>query len=239
MIKSNPTTPLSQEVAMRAVGYGRVSTEEQAREGISLAAQEAKIQAYAELNDLELVDVVIDAGKSGKTTDRDGLQKVLSMVKSGEVQAVVVYKLDRLSRRVIDTLTNIEQIEAAGAAFHSIVEKVDTKSAIGRFFLTITAAFAQMERDTISERTSAALRHKIEQGEHVGRVPYGYQIEGTSLVAIQKDSAVITQILELREDGLTLRAIANELNHRQVPTQRGGRWQAQTVANIIKRAVAA
>lgn len=223
---------------MKAVGYVRVSTEEQAREGISLAAQQAKIKAYAEIHDLELVDVIVDAGKTGKNLDRDGLQSVLALVESGEVQALIVYKLDRLSRRVIDTLSIIERIEEAGAGFHSIAEKVDTKSAIGRFFLTITAAFAQMERDTISERTAAALAHKKEQGEHIGRVPYGYQMEGTGLVEVKDEAAIITQVLELREDGLTLRAIADELNSRQVKTKRGGRWAAQTVKNLIDRACA-
>lgn len=223
---------------MKAVGYVRVSTDEQAREGISLAAQEAKVRAYCELNDLELTAIVSDAGKSGKTTDREGLQAVLAMVESGEVQAVVVYKLDRLSRRVVDTLTLIERIEATGAGFHSIAEKVDTKSAIGRFFLTITAAFAQMERDTISERTAAALAHKVEQGEHVGRTPYGYRIEGAKLAAVESQAVVIATAVELRAQGLTLRAIADELNRRGIATQRGGRWQAQTVKNILSRAQA-
>lgn len=223
---------------MKAIGYIRVSTEEQAKEGISLAAQEAKIRAYASLNDLELTAVITDAAKSGKTTDREGLQQALAMIASGEAQAIIVCKLDRLSRRVVDTLTLIEQIEKTGAAFHSIAEKVDTKSAVGRFFLTIAAAFSQMERDTISERTAAALAHKIELGEHVGRIPYGYRLDGAALVEDQEEAAVIVQVMEMREDGLTLRAIADELNSRQIKTQRGGRWQAQTVKNLISRASA-
>jgi DNA invertase Pin-like site-specific DNA recombinase len=223
---------------MKAAGYVRVSTEEQAREGISLAAQEAKIRAYAELRDLALVAVVADAGRSGTDTDREGLRQVLALVGDGQVGAVVVYKLDRLSRRVVDTLTLIERIEAAGVAFHSIVEKVDTKSAIGRFFLTITAAFAQMERDTIAERTAGALAHKKALGEPVGRAPYGFAIHGTTLAPVDDQAPIIARIQALRAAGLTLRAIAGELNAQGIPTQRGGRWSPQTVANILGRATA-
>ena len=223
---------------MKAIGYTRVSTEEQVREGISLAAQEAKIRAYCELHDLELVAVLDDAGLSGKDTKRQGLQKVLRMVEDREVQAVVVYKLDRLSRRAVDTLTMVEAIEKAGGSFHSIQEKVDTKSAVGRFFLTITAAFAQMERDLISERTSEVLRYKLDQGEHVGRTPFGFQIDGKKLVAIIEQAHVIEAILAWREAGMSLREIATELNAQGYPTQRGGKWGPQTVKNIIERAAA-
>ena len=85
---------------MKAIGYIRVSTDEQAREGISLENQKAKITAYCELNDLDLVEIIEDAGKSGKDLNREGIQSLLGKVKARTIDAVVVYKLDRLSRRV-------------------------------------------------------------------------------------------------------------------------------------------
>ena len=220
----------------KAIGYIRVSTSEQAAEGVSLAAQEAKIRAYCELNDLELVELISDAGLSAKTTNRAGLIRAMTALEAGEAAALVVYKLDRLSRKTADTLNLIETIEAAGAAFHSIAEKVDTRSPMGRFFLTITAAFAQMERDTIAERTREALSHKQAVGEHVGSAPYGSQIENKVLTADVTQTAVIAQIVELRAAGHTLRAIADRLNANNVPTQRGGIWQASTIKKIIDRA---
>lgn len=220
---------------LKAIGYIRVSTDEQAREGISLAAQAAKIRAYADLNDLELVEIIEDAGKSGKSLEREGIQALLAKVRSKEAQAVIVYKLDRLSRRVVDTLSVIEQVESAGAGFHSIQERVDTKSAIGRFFLTITAAYAQMERDTIAERTAGALAHKKAIGEHVGRVPYGFTLTGKTLT--KSDAGVIAMIAGWRHEGMTLSEIASELTARGIPTQRGGRWQAKTISNILNRAM--
>jgi site-specific DNA recombinase len=222
---------------MKAIGYVRVSTDEQAREGVSLAAQEAKLRAYADLNDLQFIDVVVDAGKSAKNTDREGLNRVMRAVESGEAQAVIVYKLDRLSRRVVDTLLLIERIEGAGASFHSIQEKIDTKSAIGRFFLTITAAFAAMERDTIIERTTAALAHKQATGEKVGAPAFGYRVEGTGLAEVADELKAVEVMREMRAAGTSLRAIADELNARGIATKRGGVWAAATVRGILARAV--
>ncbi|MBF0467171.1 MAG: recombinase family protein, partial [Nitrospirae bacterium] len=125
---------------MKAIGYIRVSTTEQANEGISLENQTQKIRQYCQLNELELTVIITDAGVSGKTTNRPGLIEVLHLVKTKKVQVVVVYKLDRLSRKVLDTLTMIEMFDKATVAFHSITEKIDTASAMGRFFLNITAS---------------------------------------------------------------------------------------------------
>ncbi len=109
----------------KAIGYIRVSTEMQVNEGVSLDAQSAKIRAYCELNDLELVEIICDAGKSAKNTERDGLQKCLSMIASGEAQAIVVYKLDRLSRKVLDTLKSSGKKLRVGLTGTSITLFID------------------------------------------------------------------------------------------------------------------
>jgi len=121
----------------KTIGYIRVSTTEQAREGISLENQRKKIQTYCELNDLQLIEIIEDGGKSGKNLNREGIQELLTKVKGKSINAVVVYKLDRLSRKVIDTLNLIETFEKAAIAFHSLNEKIDTSTAMGRFFLNI------------------------------------------------------------------------------------------------------
>jgi site-specific DNA recombinase len=197
---------------MKAVGYIRVSTEDQAREGVSLGNQEAKIKAYASLNDLDLVEVIRDGGASGKSLDRAGMVKLLDMVDKGSIEAVIVYKLDRLSRKTIDTLNLIEKIEGQGIAFHSISEKVDTKSATGKFFLTIISAIAQMERDLIAERTKDALSHKKDKGEWCGRIPFGFKIEDKNLVEDPEQIKVIQKAKRLRRSGKSMRDIANAVN---------------------------
>lgn len=220
----------------KAIGYVRVSTQEQASEGVSLSAQERKIQAYAELNDLSLVGIESDAGLSGKNTDRAGLQNVLKMAERGEVEAVIVYKLDRLSRKVTDTLEMIERLEKLGVAFHSIQEKVDTKSAIGKFFLTITAAFAEMERNVISERTVAALQEKRKQGKLAGNVPFGFDLaeDGESLVENKTEKEIVSLCRELRGRGYTLQAVANELTGKGYQPKTGKKWHCQTIKNICE-----
>jgi DNA invertase Pin-like site-specific DNA recombinase len=196
---------------MKAVGYIRVSTEDQAREGISLDTQKAKIEAYAAINDLELLGIIRDEGASGKDLEREGMAKLLDLVESGKVEAVIVYKLDRLSRRTLDTLSLTESFESKGIAFHSISEKVDTKSATGKFFLTIISAVAQMERDMIAERTKDALAHKRQKGEWTGRVPFGFRMENNRLVEDPEQIKVIQKAKRLRRSGKSLREISRAL----------------------------
>ena len=197
---------------MKAAGYIRVSTEDQAREGISLDNQEAKIRAYASINDLELVEVICDEGASGKNLEREGIFRLLELVGAGEVLAVIVYKLDRLSRSTLDTLSLIENLESKGIAFHSISEKVDTRSATGKFFLTIISAIAQMERDLIAERTKDALNHKRRKGEWTGRVPFGFRIENNRLVEDPDQIKIIQKAKRLRRSGKSLAEISKALN---------------------------
>lgn len=197
---------------MKAIGYARVSTEEQAREGVSLDNQEAKIRAYAEVHDLELIDVIRDEGISGKTLHRPGIARVLDMAKSREVEAIIVYKLDRLSRKTLDTLNTIELLETAGVAFHSISERIDTKSASGKFFLTIISALAQMERDLISERTVDALSYKRGRREWMGRVPFGYKVEDNHLVEDADAMQIIQKAKRMKSQGKSIRDISGALN---------------------------
>jgi len=197
---------------MKAIGYIRVSTEDQAREGISLDNQEAKIKVYASLNDLDLVEVIRDEGASGKNLDREGMKRLLEMVKACRIEAIIVYKLDRLSRKTIDTLNLIEMFESKGIAFHSISEKVDTKSATGKFFLTIISAIAQMERDLIAERTKDALSHKKVKKEWMGRIPFGFKIEDNRLVEDPEQMKTIQKAKRMKRAGKTLRDISKALN---------------------------
>ena len=223
----------------KAIGYIRVSTEMQVNEGVSLDAQSAKIRAYCELNDLELIEIICDAGKSAKTTNRDGLQKCLAAIASGEANAIVVYKLDRLSRKVLDTLNLISEIESHGASLHSISEKLDTSSALGKFFVNMTAALAQLERDQISERVAMAMAHKKDEGQHCGAAPFGFEMVDKELQRVESQHNAIAIITEMRANGAALRTIADRLNSEGIPTQRGGNWQASTINNILKREAAA
>jgi site-specific DNA recombinase len=222
---------------MNAIGYVRVSTEEQAKEGISLENQRAKIQAYCRLHDFELDDIIEDAGKSGKDLNREGVQAIIKRIQDREIDAVIVYKLDRLSRRVIDTLNLIELMKRHKVVFHSITDNIDTKTAMGKFFLNIMASLAQMERDLISERTKDALWMKIIKNERAGQIPYGWELapDGKALTAKEDEQEVIQLIRNRKDKGLGYRAICRELEGCGYKPA-GRLWHPQTIKNILLKA---
>jgi site-specific DNA recombinase len=219
---------------MKAVGYIRVSTDEQAREGVSLENQREKIAAYCSLNDMALVDTITDEGISAKNLNREGMQTLITLVKQSKVDAVIVYKLDRLSRSVKDTIGLIELFEKHKVAFHSIVDHIDTKTATGRFFLHIMSSLAQMERELIGERTRDALSHKIVKGERVGHVPYGYILDqdGKTLIDNPRQQEAISLIRELHSKGHSYRVICWKLEVKGYEAKEGP-WHPQKIKNIL------
>ena len=220
---------------MKAIGYARVSTQEQVKEGVSLEAQEDKIRKYADLHNLNLIGIIKDEGKSGKDLNREGIQKIISLCKRKKINHLIVYKMDRLTRRTLDLLTLVEEIfKPNNVQFHSITERVDTSTAQGKFFLTITGAFAQMERDLISERTSEALRFKISKGEPVGFPLLGYEVNNKNWRKEKKELETVNYIKKLKRKKLSLRGIAKRLNDENISTKRGGRWYAGTVRYILR-----
>ncbi|MBA7590169.1 hypothetical protein ES708_32277 [subsurface metagenome] len=224
----------------KAIGYCRVSTEEQAKEGISLEHQEAKIKQYAGLHNLKLVDIIIDKGKSGKDLNREGINEILSLIKKKLVTDIIVYKMDRLTRRTFDLLFLVEEVfKRNNVQFHSISERIDTSSAMGQFFLTIIGAMAQMERDLISERTKAVLQYKIQKLEYVGSPSLGYEAstgENKFLNVNEREQDIVKRIVYLkRYKKMSLGKIAKELNENDVKTKRGGKWYSGTIKLILDR----
>jgi DNA invertase Pin-like site-specific DNA recombinase len=223
---------------MDAIGYVRVSTEDQAKEGISLDNQKSKIEAYCLLKDLDLSEIVEDAGISAKNLKRPGVQRVLKLARKKQVDAVVIYKLDRIFRSTTDALETTKMFERHGVSFHSIAETLDTQSAMGRFFFTLTAALAEMERRLIGERTKAALSHKRSRNEKTGGdIPYGYDLTPAGiLIKNETEQRVIKTIRRLNKDGYSLRGICRELEKVGHLTKRGNAvWQPSTISKILNR----
>lgn len=223
---------------MTAVGYVRVSTEDQAKEGVSLDNQKSKIMAYCQLKDLELREVIEDAGISAKNLRREGVQKVLRLARRKEIDAVVVYKLDRIFRSTVDALETTKAFDKWGVSFHSIEETLDTRSAMGRFFFTLTAALAEMERRLIGERTKAALAHKRSKSEKTGGdIPFGYDLTPEGLLTKNEgEQRVIRFIRKIHGQGFSLRRICSELEREGYKTKRGNaEWHPKTIGAILKR----
>jgi DNA invertase Pin-like site-specific DNA recombinase len=226
----------------RAVGYVRVSTELQAEEGVSLAAQRAKLEAFAVATDLELVAIHEDAGVSAKTLARPGLQAALADLREGRADALLVAKLDRLTRSVNDLGSLLERYFAARFSLLSIADSVDTRTAGGRLVLNVLTSVAQWEREAIGERTRDALRHLQAQGVRIGGEALGWrradELDGEGRKVWLPDlaeQATAARIRELRGEGLSLRAICDVLRREGRPTKRGGRWAPQTVAQVLAR----
>src|SRR6202030_1473633 len=191
---------------MRTVGYVRVSTDKQAERGISLEAQEAKIRAMATVQGAELIDVIVDGGESAKSLNRPGLQRLLALISAGKVEAVIVAKLDRLTRSVKDLCGLLELFEKRKVALISVAEALDTGSAAGRLAITLMGAVSQWEREAIGERTRDALRHKRSNGERVGNIEFGFRFS-PDLRHLEPDAteqAALAEIRNLRREGHTL-----------------------------------
>ncbi|MEP7353760.1 MAG: recombinase family protein [Acidobacteriota bacterium] len=226
---------------MIVVGYVRVSTDRQAEQGVSLEAQEAKVRAMATVQGAELLEVIVDGGESAKSLNRPGLQRLMAMVNAGKVQAIIIAKLDRLTRSVKDLCGLLELLEKRKVALISVAESLDTGSAAGRLVITIMGAVSQWEREAIGERTRDALRHKRSKGERVGNIPYGFSlIPNTKMLEpAPREQAALAEIRRLRRAGTTLRAIATSLNTNGHRTRRGTAWRLESVARVLNHDVAA
>jgi site-specific DNA recombinase len=224
---------------MVALGYIRVSTTEQCTDGVSLDNQKSKIVAYCQLRDLPLSEIIEDAGISAKNLHkRPGAQKVLALARKKQIDAVVVYKLDRMFRSTIDALETTKMFERHNVSFHSISENIDSRSPIGKFFFTLTAALAEMERNLIGERTKSALDHKRSKSEKTGGyLPYGFDLmpEGL-LIKNESEQRVIKTIHRLNKGGYSLRKICRELENQGYTPRRGNeKWQPSSILKILKR----
>ena len=224
----------------RAVGYVRVSTDSQAERGVSLDAQRAKLRAYADLYEIDLVDVIVDAGASARNLKRDGLQEALQLLESRQADAILVAKLDRLTRSIRDLAKLIDRYFGGGRwALLSVSENVDTRSASGRLVLNLLGAISQWEREVISERTKDALAHKRATGEATGGdAPFGFaKTEDGLLMPNNEEQQTLDLITQLRTRGTSVRAIASYLNVQGI-SARGSRWHPTTIARMLRRTAA-
>jgi site-specific DNA recombinase len=207
---------------MQVYGYARVSTSEQATEGVSLAVQQSKIQAYAVVKDWTVMEVIQDQGASAKSLHRPGLARLLGLVKAGAVQVVVVSKLDRLTRSVGDLDKLMKLFERRGVALVSLQESLDATTATGRFMMNLLASVSQWEREVIGERTRDAMQYLKAQGQVYSRPAFD-------------DSATLARMHSMRVAGATYQEIADELTAAGVPTVRGGAWAPATIRGILRR----
>jgi DNA invertase Pin-like site-specific DNA recombinase len=226
----------------KALAYVRVSTTEQAREGVSLDSQVERIRAYCQMSDLSLVTVIREEGVSAAKllANRPGGQEITGAVAAKRVGHVVALKLDRLFRDAADALNQTRVWDRSGIALHLVDvggQTLNTATAMGRMFLTMTAAFAELERNLIAERTQAALLYKKSKRLVYGAIPYGYARDGDALKVIGREFDVVRQVQKWHAREWSLRKITDALNGRKVRTKHGRRWHASTVRSILRNSI--
>jgi site-specific DNA recombinase len=219
----------------QAIGYCRVSTEKQAHEGVSLEAQNARIEAWCVATGYELAHVFVDAGVSGKRMDtRPELLKALASLKKGDV--LVSYSLSRLARSTKDALTIGEMVAKKKADLVSLTEQIDTTTAAGKMMFQMLSVLAEFERNLVAERTSTALQHKKRSNQvYTNKTPYGFEAVDGNLVKVPKESKVVAEIHAARSGGSTLQSIADKLNKRRIPTKTGKQWKPATIHLLLQR----
>lgn len=201
--KNEPVKP------SRVIGYIRVSTTQQVVEGHSLEAQQANLRKYADAFGLEIVAFEVDAGLSAGTLERPALQRALARLEAGEAEGLLVTKLDRLTRSVRDLLDLVDTYFRDGYCLVSVGEQIDTRSPAGRMILTVLSAMAQLEREQISERTSAVMQYMKAEGMFTGGFPpFGFNVVDGKLVEVWDEQRSLAHVRALHTGGKSIRAIA-------------------------------
>ena len=182
------------------------------------------------------IEIYEDAGKSGKNTDRPAFQRMMKKVKAGSVARVVVYKIDRISRNLVDFSLMYDTFKDNRTTFISLNEQFDTSSAIGEAVLKIILVFAELERKLTSERVTGVMIGRAQECKWNGaRVPYGWAWDETNEKPVHdpKEAEIVKRIYEMYDESHSTSVVRDYLNNNDIPTKRGGYWTTKTVGDIL------
>lgn len=218
----------------KAAIYVRVSTARQDQEGYSIPLQKERLIAYCKAKGWAVAGVYVDPGHSGSTLDRPGITALIDGVEAGKFDVVLVYKLDRLSRSQKDTLYLIEDVFMANKTdFVSMQESFDTSTVFGRAMVGILSVFAQMERETITQRTLMGRAGRAQEGlwHGGGTDPIGYDYIDGVLVINQEEARQVREVYGLYADGYSVTEISRRMDGCQ--TKHGDWSHTSTVGNVL------
>ncbi len=205
MIKENNKVP---KVAI----YSRVSTEEQAKEGLSVDAQIDKCESFCKARGWEVFKVYKDSGFSAGSLNRPALELLLRDAEDKRFNIILVYKIDRFSRKLKDLITILEDLKMKGINFTSVTEQIDTTSAMGEAFFQIIGVFAQLERGMVKERVQLSFDRKINLGEALYRAPFGYVYQNKKLVKHPENAEKVKEIFEMWNAGINYKEICKKFD---------------------------
>ncbi|MEA3321510.1 MAG: recombinase family protein [Bacillota bacterium] len=214
--------------------YCRVSTEEQASEGYSISAQLQTLRQYTSLCGWQIAEEYVDEGISGKNLrGRPAMQRLIADVDKNKFQAVLVWKISRLSRNMLDTLVLLDKFEVYDVKFISYSENFDTSSPIGKLVVQLMASIAEMERNTLSENVKLGMTQRAREGSWNGGVVFGYDSLEKELVINPKEAIIVKLIFNLYAGGQGLKAIANHINKSGHRTKRNKHFSINGIATIL------
>lgn len=222
----------------KTIAYVRVSTQQQADEGTSLGAQEARIAAYGAAMGFDVSEVVRDAGESAKSLQRPGIARILRGVTEGSIGRVVVLKLDRLTRSTGDLDKLLKLFAAANASIISLSESLDTNSPCGRMVVNMLGVVAQWQREEIADRTSKGLADKRRARTAYSPTPFGYSRVGDALIPEPREQAALDEAARMDRAGSSFREIAARLTEIGVMPHRGSKWHASSVRAVLRSKMA-
>jgi len=212
---------------VKAGFYIRVSSDEQKR-GMGPDMQRTRCRGLCEARDWQLAREFEDLGLTGRTMDRPGMQAMLAAARAGEIDVVVVYRLDRLARKASDLLKIWEDhLAKCGVELASATESVDTSNPMGRAMMGMTGVFAQMESELLQERTSDGKREKARQGGFATAVRcYGFKWNRQQKrpEIVEYEAEVVRTIFALAASGHNVESICKRLNRRGVPRRGSEQW---------------
>ncbi len=224
--------------------YARVSTEEQAEHGYSIDAQLDTLRSYCNLHQKTIVGEYVDRGVSGKSIEgRFELQKLLRDANQGLFDEVLVWKINRISRRTIDLLKIVDELSQQKITFRSFSENFETETAMGKFALQMLGAVGELERNTIVDNVKMGMRQRARTGQWNGGKVLGYRSSqavlgqrhrrDSTLEVVPEEAAIVRKIFDLYASGKGLKSIANQLNREGCLTKRGNAFSTDSIKQII------
>ncbi|MFH1386620.1 MAG: recombinase family protein [bacterium] len=223
---------------MKTAIYTRVSTEDQVREGYSLEVQREYLTNYSNQQGYELYEVYTDEGISAGTTDRPALQKLLKDAKQKKFDLVMVYKIDRLSRRLKDLIEIVDQLESCGVGFKSATEPFDTTNSAGKLMFQQLGSFAEFERNRLAERVFPGMVKSVQNGNWHGSkncpTGYTYNKEKKLLEVNKREANIVRLIYKLYLEGKSTTDIAEYLNKSKHETRVGRYFYAKYIRDILR-----
>ena len=220
--------------------YTRVSTDEQAQQGVSLEVQRQACAALLTARSAGGFEVIEDGGYSGGTLDRPGMERLLERIDAGACAGVCIFAIDRLTRSLRDLLDLVEKLEQRGVSLLAVREQIDTSGVMGRFVLSLLGAVAQLEREMIGQRVRAAMAHRKAQGSWVGGcVPVGLRISKEDnirrLTPDPSTGPILTEAWKILASGRTLADAVDYLNGKGLRTTRGETWSRTGLHAVIQK----